>query len=208
MDEGPGRTDSPGAGDEDAGDEDTVGARVSPLPWRRLLLVGFMGSGKSTAGARVAEALGWRFVDLDDQVEAVARKSIPEIFLDVGEEAFREIEDREARRLLAEGDLVIASGGGWPCRPGRIAGAGSETLSIWLRVSGEVALDRTRGQDVERPLLAVERPLDRIRDLLAEREPHYRSAAWWVDTDLRAPADVVEVIVNRLRTDPERPLRV
>jgi len=198
VEEGPGRAGSRGAGDGEA----------NPLPWRRVLLAGFMGSGKSTTGAGVAEALGWRFVDLDDQVESVAGKGIPEIFREEGEEAFREIEDREARRLLAEDELVIASGGGWPCRPGRIAGAGRETLSIWLRVSGEVALERTRGHDIERPLLAVEQPLDRIRELLAEREPHYRSAAWWVDTDLRTPADVVGVIVNRLRTDPERPLRV
>lgn len=203
MEEGPGRTESRVAGDVEA-DEGKVG----PLPWRRVLLVGFMGSGKSTAGAGLAKALGWRFVDLDVQVEAVTRKRISEIFLDVGEEGFREIEDREALRLLAEDEVVIASGGGWPCRPGRIDQVGSETLAIWLRVSGEVALDRTRAQDVERPLLAVERPLDRIRDLLARREPYYRSAAWWVDSDLRTPADVVEVIVNRLRTDPERPLRV
>jgi len=198
VEEGPGRSGSRGAGDVEA----------NLLPWRRVLLVGFMGSGKSTVGAGVAEALGWRFVDLDDQVESVAGRRIREIFCKEGEEAFRQIEDREARRLLAEDQLVIASGGGWPCRPGRIAGAGRDTLSIWLRVSGEVALDRTRDQEVERPLLEVERPLDRIRELLAEREPHYRSAAWWVDTGVRNPADVVEVIVNRLRTDPERPLRV
>jgi len=203
VEEGPDRTTSQGAGGGDVGD-----GRASPLPWRRVLLVGFMGSGKSTAGAGIAEALGWRFRDLDDQIVSVAGKDIPEIFREEGEEAFRQLEDREARRLFAEDEVVIASGGGWPCRPGRIAGAGRGTLSIWLRVTAEVALDRTKGQDVERPLLAVARPLDRIRELLAEREPHYRSAAWWVDTDLRPPEEVVEVIVNRLRTDPERPLRV
>jgi len=208
VEEGPGRTDSRGAGDGGGGDGGAGGGPVSPLPWRRILLVGFMGSGKSAAGAGVAEALGWQFRDLDDQVESVTGKSIPEIFREEGEEAFRQIEDREARKLFAEDEVVIASGGGWPCRAGRIAGAGRETLSIWLQVSAEVALGRTKGQDVERPLLAVAQPLDRIRELLAEREPHYRSSAWWVNTDMRPPEKVVEVIVNRLRTDPERPLRV
>jgi shikimate kinase len=176
-------------------------------PYRRILLVGFMGSGKSTVGARLAERLGWGFADLDSAIEEAEGRSIPQIFAEEGEEAFRRIEHGLALALLQGDRLVLASGGGWPCREGRMEGLGPDTLTVWLRVSPERALERVRGQDVRRPLLEVGNPLDTARELLARREPYYGKALWWVDTEVHPPGEVVRLLAERLRTEPERPLR-
>jgi len=182
-------------------------ARLTEPRFRRILLVGFMGSGKSTVGALLARELGWRFVDLDRVVEERVGRTIPEIFRDEGEEAFREIEARIASEVLQESGLVIASGGGWPCRDGRMESAGPGTLSIWLRVSGSEAWERTRHQPGIRPLLDGPRPLERIEELMAVRDPYYRRAAWWVESGNRRPEEIVRLVMDRLTTDPERPLR-
>ncbi len=183
-----------------------------PLPrptgrWRRILLVGFMGSGKSTVGRLLARELGWSFRDLDREVEFRVGRTIPEIFREQGEEAFRELEHREATRLLDQDRVVLAPGGGWAARPGRLESLGPDTLTIWLRVSPEEVLARTGSEGDARPLLAVSDRDGRVRELLAAREPFYRQAAWWVETGSRGPRDVVRSIVNHLGTDPERPLR-
>ncbi len=175
--------------------------------FRRILLVGFMGSGKSTIGPLLARELSWRFVDLDEAVERTAGRSIPEIFREDGEAAFREMEAGEAERQLVEDGVVLASGGGWPCFPGRMEALPEGTLSIWLEVPPEVALERTTGDEAERPLLTVPDPLRRAKELLAAREPYYRAAHWWVDTARRTPEELVKRLIENLRRDLERPLR-
>ena len=166
-----------------------------------------MGSGKSTVGALLATELGWTVLDLDAEIERREGREIPAIFREEGEAAFRVIEHRVAEDVLRGEGLVLASGGGWPCRPGRLEGLPPGTLTVWLRVSAEASLDRTRAQAVTRPLLQVADPLSRIRELLAEREPYYRGAHWWVDTDLHSPPEIARQVAERLRDDPERPLR-
>lgn len=180
----------------------------SAAPFRRILLVGFMGSGKSTVGSLLASRVGWEFIDVDELVEEEDGRPIPRIFREDGEEGFRRIEHRIAGRLLGEDEVVLAPGGGWPCRPGRLEGAGKDTLSIWLRVSPERAWERVRSQGARRPLLEVSDPLRRIRGLIAEREPYYRNANWWVDTDLHLPPETVRRVTQHLEKEPERPLRV
>jgi shikimate kinase len=172
-----------------------------------VVLVGFMGSGKSTVGPLLAKALGWTFRDLDAEIERKEGRGIPAIFRDEGEAAFRAIEHRTAGDLLRGDDVVLASGGGWPCRAGRLEGLPPGTLSIWLRVSADASMKRTAGKAGTRPLLQVEDPASRIRELLAEREPYYRGAHWWVDTDLHSPPEIARQVAARLRDDPERPLR-
>lgn len=167
-----------------------------------------MGSGKSTVGRVLARRIGWSFVDVDRLIEEEEGREIPRIFREDGEEGFRRIEHRIVRRLLLEDDIVLAPGGGWSCRPGRLEGVPADTLSIWLRVSPEKALERVRGHRGGRPLLEVEDPPSRTRVLLAGREPYYRRADWWVATDLHSPLETVERVTERLERDPERPLRV
>jgi len=172
-----------------------------------LVLVGFMGSGKSTVGRLLGKELGWTFRDLDAEIVRREGRGIPAIFREDGEAGFREIEHRVAGHLLVESDLVLASGGGWPCRAGRLEALPPGTLSIWLQVSADTSFERVGAQAATRPLLQVEDPPSRIRELIAEREPYYRGAHWWVDTDLHSPPEIVRQVAARLREHPERPLR-
>ena len=137
-------------------------------------------------------------MDVDRLIEQEEGRGIPRIFREDGEDGFRKIEHRIAGRLLLEDDVVVAPGGGWPCRPGRMEEVPEGTLSIWLRISPEAALGRVRGQQGGRPLLDVDDPLSRIRALIAEREPYYRRADWWIATDLHSPLETVERVAERL----------
>lgn len=166
----------------------------------RILLVGFMGSGKTTVGRLLSEGLGWTFADFDDWVEEHAGEKIETIFRKQGEARFRALEAEGARALLACEGCVLASGGGWAAAPGRLRSLPEGTLSVWLRVSAEVALERVRGADTVRPLLEDEDPLGRARALLQARLPHYGEAQLAVMTDGREPTAVAREILNHLES--------
>jgi shikimate kinase len=169
----------------------------------RVLLIGFMGSGKTSVGRRVARALGWRFLDFDDAIEAEAGATVAEIFASHGEPAFREIEDRVARRLLEERGVVLASGGGWAAAPGRVSGVPAGTATFWLRVSPETAVRRA-GTARTRPLLARPDALQEAERLLERRHPYYGQARWTVDTERSSVEDVAARILAILaREYPE-----
>lgn len=172
-------------------------------PVRRVLLVGFMGSGKSTVGPRVADALGWTFHDVDRVVEARAGKRVADIFATDGEARFRRMEDDAARDLLRRDRVVVGSGGGWAAVEGRLQDLPPGTVSVWLRVSPEEAVRRAGRQPGERPLLDVEDPLAAARALLLEREPRYARAQHEVDTTGRSPEDVSRSITRLIhRSEP------
>lgn len=170
--------------------------------FRRLLLVGFMGSGKSSVGPRVARALGWAFHDFDATVEAEEGRSVARIFADSGEAWFRQAEDRVARRLLALDGVVLASGGGWAAEPGRLGTLPAGTRSVWLKVSPEEAVRRAAGEAGRRPLLLVPDPLVEARRLLQERSPRYGECDLEVDTDGRSVEDVTARILEALGESP------
>src|SRR5688572_10409385 len=90
------------------------------LEWERVVLVGFMGSGKTTVGRQLATRLGWTFVDLDDEVEARAGMSVDELFRTRGEPAFRLLESEAGAAVLARKAIVLAPGGGWALASGRM----------------------------------------------------------------------------------------
>ncbi len=163
---------------------------------RRVVLVGFMASGKSTVGRIVAQELGWRFVDVDTLIEHQEGASIPEIFRDRGERHFRAVEERLTRELLGEDRVVLASGGGWAARPGRLRDLPRGTVSVWLRVTPEEAVRRAGQRSSARPLLAVEDPVRTAGDLLAAREACYREADIEMDTGRQKPEDVAAAIVT------------
>jgi shikimate kinase len=165
-----------------------------------LVLVGFMASGKSTVGRELARRLGWRFVDLDDRVEALACATVPEIFRRWGEERFRDLEGQAGREALLEEHVVLATGGGWPTAPGRMDGVPEDVLTIWLRVSPEDAVERAGRDDVTRPLLEVADPADRARRLLDERRDAYAKARVHVETGGRTPETVIEQILERIES--------
>lgn len=175
--------------------------------WRRILLVGYMGSGKSSVGKILADSLGWTFRDFDTVIERRVGDEIRGIFQTYGEAAFRAFESRIAVELLAVEQVVLASGGGWPCQPKRMEGLDPGTLSIWLRVSPSEALKRVRAQGNTRPLLEGPEAAARARAHLAEREPFYRQATWNVDTGAGSVEVVATKILHHMQNEPGRPLR-
>jgi shikimate kinase len=151
---------------------DVIRARLGA---KSLVLIGMMGSGKSTIGARVAQRLGLPFVDADVEIEAAAGMPIPEIFATRGEAEFRAGERRVIARLLAHGPQVLATGGGAMMNEetrGRVVELG---VSVWLKAEPDVLMRRVRKR-ANRPLLQTADPEGTLRRLLAEREPIYALA--------------------------------
>ena len=167
---------------------------VKVLP--RVYLTGFMASGKSTVGPLLADALGYRFVDLDWLIEARAGRSIPMIFAEGGEAAFRAAEAEALDETTRSRRMVVATGGGALVTPAALRTARMAGPVIWLRASVDTVLDRL-GDAVGRPILAGPdgRPLwgqalrQRVETLMAEREPFYAQADLTIEAD--PPASVV-----------------
>ena len=158
-----------------------------------------MASGKSAVGGEVARLLGWRFIDFDAEIRRQTGQGIADIFAGAGEAGFRAVEARVARRLLRRDRTVLASGGGWAAQPGHMEGLAGDTLSVWLKVTAETAVERAREQGAERPLLSVPQPLEHARRLLAKREPCYRLARLTLDGENVSVAALARRIANLAR---------
>ncbi len=156
---------------------------------RNLVLVGFMGAGKTTVGRMVSRNLHLTYLDTDEAIEARAKKPISAIFEESGEAVFRAME-REMVEEIAEGrDQVISTGGGLVCQPGNLERLQESSLVICLWASPETIWERVRHQ-THRPLLQVADPQAEIARLLAIREPHYRRADVLVNSGLRSLREV------------------
>jgi shikimate kinase len=167
---------------------------------RNIILIGFMGSGKSTVGKLVAELLGWTLVDTDALVVRVAGRSIAEQFADEGEAAFRERESQVVLGVSAGERQVIATGGGVPLREDNAAALRGAGRVIWLTVRPDIVVRRTASRHAVRPLLADtgEEPLARVLRIMGERSPVYqRLAELVVDTSDRPPIAVAREIIRR-----------
>jgi shikimate kinase len=175
---------------------------------RRVVLVGFMASGKSTVGAALARRLGWRHLDLDAEIERAEGRTVAEIFAARGEPGFRRLEAELTPRLLSPERSVVSVGGGWVSGPAWRA-LPDGTLAVWLRVSAEEVLRRAgpAEQRRARPLLAVADPEAEVRRLLREREPLYRLAAVSIATDGRDPVGIAAEIERIVRGRAAAPPR-
>lgn len=165
---------------------------------RRIVIIGFMGAGKSTVGSVLAGSIGWDFVDLDDEVARREGMPVHEIIRERGIAGFRRLESTVGRELLRRQGTVISVGGGWPAEPGHMDTLGNGTVSIWLRVGTEAALQRIADSGTARPLLQVDDPARTAESLLRERIPHYRRGNIVVDTEDRAPDEVVTEILKHI----------
>lgn len=143
-----------------------------------IVLIGFMGCGKSTVGRELHTMLGYPLVDTDTVVEERAGKPISRIFADEGEEAFRDLESGVLRDLAADTTHphIIATGGGIVTRPENREVLHRLGYVVWLRAPLHVILNRTRRNNA-RPLLQTDDPAERVRTLLALREPWYRETS-------------------------------
>ncbi len=142
-----------------------------------LVLVGAMGSGKSTVGRICATALRRRFADTDEWVEAAAGLRVAEIFAREGEAGFREREVAALRAVLAAGDQVVATGGGIVVRPENRAALRADGFVVLLWAEPEELWRRLASQAASRPRLQVGDPVAVLRDDLQRRGPLYREVA-------------------------------
>jgi shikimate kinase len=159
-----------------------------------LYLVGFMASGKTTVGRALASKLGWPFCDLDSEIEAAERKTIPQIFNECGERVFRDLETQAIRqhvaRIEAGHPCVVALGGGAFVQPQNWELIANNGITIWLDCAIERVHNRL-GQDVTRPLAANR---ERLVQLFEERLPFYSRADFRVEVD----CDDVTQIVGKI----------
>ena len=184
------------AGDHVPGETIEVRLRRALGP-RSIVLVGLMGAGKSTVGRRLASRLGLMFKDADIEIEAAAKLTIPDIFAIYGEPSFREGEERVIARLLREGPLVLATGGGAFMREAtrmRIAQGG---VSVWLKAELDVLMRRVRKRG-GRPLLQTEDPEETMRQLIALRHPVYGGADVMIPSRDVAHDHVVQDVMEAL----------
>jgi shikimate kinase len=171
-----------------------------------LYLVGFMGTGKTTVSRIVAARLGHRWLDSDHEIERTQGRSIPDIFASEGEAAFRAME----REFIVGGHpaerTVVACGGGLVVQDGMLAELRKRGVIVCLHATVETILRRTAGNR-QRPLLNVEDPEKRIRDLYAVRDPIYRRSGSVILTDNRPQIEVVQHVLRVYRRDAEDFLR-
>jgi shikimate kinase len=147
-------------------------------PRRNLVLIGFMGTGKTCIGKLAARSLGWKFVDTDQRIVEAAGCPIAEIFADPerGEDWFRDLESRVLAEVLAEEEQVVATGGGVVVREGNRRVLAEGGYVFWLRASIDALYDRVR-HNRNRPLLQTKDPKTTITKMLDEREPYYLESA-------------------------------
>ena len=163
-----------------------------------LALIGFMGTGKTTVGRLVAEALHFDFLDTDELIQSRTGKSIAEIFAQDGEPAFRELERQIVRELSTKTKTVISTGGGLPTNPENLALLKSYAVVVCLWSSPDKIWNRVKNQ-THRPLLHDPNPQKKIQDLLTTREPFYKQADVLVNTDVRNVREVVQQLVVQFK---------
>lgn len=164
---------------------------------RSIVLVGLMGAGKSTVGRRLAQMLKLPFRDADHEIEAAAGMTIPDIFANHGEEHFRDGERRVIARLLQEGPMVLATGGGAFMNEETRRNVAEHGISVWLKADLDILMRRVRKRDT-RPLLRNPDPEGTMRRLMELRHPVYALADLTIDSH-EAPHDrVVADIIKAL----------
>lgn len=173
---------------------------VAAKPNANIYLVGLMGAGKTTVGRQLAKRLHRRFLDSDHEIEARTGVRIPVIFEIEGEAGFRKRESQVLDELAREHDLVLATGGGAVLAAENRQCLRQSGCVVYLCASPEVLYQRTR-RDRNRPLLQVDDPLGRLRELFAQRDPLYREVADIViESRDGAAAALVQKIEKELRT--------
>ena len=168
---------------------------------QNIFLVGPMGAGKSTVGRQLAESLGYEFQDSDQEIQRRTGVDIPTIFEFEGEEGFRNRERQVVEELAQQDGIVLATGGGVVLSPENRQQLAARGFVIYLHCSPEQQFART-ARDRNRPLLDTDDPQQRLRELMAEREPIYRQVAdMVVSTERRGTSSVVKEIRRRLESE-------
>ena len=170
---------------------------VDALGRRSLVLVGMMGAGKSSVGRKLAARLGVLFLDADNEIEAAAGMTIPEIFETRGEPEFRSGEARVIARLLDGGPQVLATGGGAYMNAETRALIAQKGISIWLKADADVLMRRIKRRN-DRPLLRTADPEATLKRLIDERYPVYALADLTVESRDVSHEVIVDEMIEAL----------
>lgn len=164
---------------------------------KNIVLIGFMGTGKTSTGKLLANRMGYSFVDTDAKIEQECQMSIKEMFAVYGEAYFREREAKLAERLADGSNAVISTGGGVVLNPENMKFLRRNGVIVCLKAAIDVIVERT-GRRSSRPLLEKEDRLKAVSELLRAREPLYAQADFSLDTSgispLQATEDILEFI--------------
>lgn len=167
----------------------------------RIVLLGFMGAGKTTIGAMLASRLGWAFHDADAALEKRTGLSIAEVFTRDGEQGFRALEAETVAELMQQDHVVIALGGGAIESPSTrsLLGSSANIRTVFLNAPLKTMLDRCQASPIIRPLL---QDREAIHARYERRLPHYQSAEIAVNTEGLTPEEVVDILSERLHEPP------
>jgi shikimate kinase len=165
-----------------------------------IILIGFMGCGKTSVGIRLSYKLRRAFLDTDKWIEQKQKKAISDIFASEGEAAFRQMEKDCIRGFIEkENNKIISTGGGLPVQEGNCELLKKLGKVYYLRVTPETVYERLKN-DTSRPLLAGENPMVKIESLLAQRTPLYEACAdVIIDVDGKSFEEILEEIAEKER---------
>ncbi|MBO6126211.1 MAG: shikimate kinase [Bacteroidaceae bacterium] len=169
---------------------------------KSIILIGYMGSGKTTVGRQLALSLGVTFYDLDWYIEMRYHRTVAQIFAEKGEDGFREIERNMLHEAAEFQDIVLSCGGGTPCFFDNMEYMNSLAETVYLKATPEVLAMHLKMGKIERPLIkgkTDEELLQYIRDSLKVREPFYNQAKHTLDVTLLENYDKIKTSVELLR---------
>ena len=170
----------------------------------RIILIGYMGSGKTTVGRQLALALGISFYDLDWYIEMRYHRTVAQLFAERGEEGFRELERNMLHEAAEFEDVILSCGGGTPCFFDNMEYMNSLAETVYLKADPEVLAMHLKMGKVERPLIkgkTEEELLEYIRESLKQREPFYSKAKHTLDVNLLDNYEKIKVSVSLLRAE-------
>lgn len=167
----------------------------------KIVLTGFMGTGKTSVGREISRKLGYRFIDTDVLIEDREGCAISVIFKEKGEDYFRKLEEDVIVVVSKDDNVVIATGGGVIKNRENVENLRRRGIIIWLKTSPEIILKRIMTEGGKRPLLDVKEPLNEINKLLNERTVFYKLGDTTIDTDYITPEEAAEEIIEKLGLD-------
>jgi shikimate kinase len=170
---------------------------------RNIVLTGFKGTGKTVVGRQLAARLGYSFVDLDAVLEAESGMPIPQLFTELGEEKFREVETRVVERVATQRRCVIATGGGTVVNPANLRALKQSGVVVGLTADLETIMSRL-GAATDRPILRGADLRSRVEQLLAERCDAYAQVDVTVDTTARTIDEAVDCVLHAVKAGPFR----
>lgn len=170
---------------------------------KNIILIGFMGTGKTTVGMRLAEKMNRSFVDMDKEIESLIGMSVADIFRQYGEVRFRSEEGLMAKKLGSSQNLVIATGGGTVVHSDNVAALKENGILICLDAPPSEIHARVSRKKGSRPLLKKDVSIADIEDMLQSRESYYASADIRISTCGKSLTDIVEEILSKLQMKGE-----